>query len=134
MCASVVCRLFWSKSNRDPTGLKRTSAPTLLNYLEEFKLGVWSITRVITRNDFYLPIWQGKLIIAEHVFSMKLSSQVPRCLNSSLAQNIRYTSLSLSVLNPSGMQGLSLMYTRFPYLCTLSHVCMTIRFAKRPWG
>lgn len=56
MCLCSVW-LFEAKSNQDSVGSRENSAPLLI-FLEKFKLGVWPMIRVITRNDF-LPTYMS---------------------------------------------------------------------------
>lgn len=60
----------------------------------------------------YLPLWQRKLIITEHVLFLQFPSEAVRCVTSSTAQNVLYKSISLSVSEPEVPD--SLMYVEFP--------------------
>lgn len=90
----------------------QTHKKLLYLFLKGHQLGALPTIRVITRNNFYdLSIGQGKHPVTDHLlFSSSrndpLKPQGVSHLTSSLAQNVIYTSFSLSVSEPLRMWGL----------------------------
>lgn len=105
-----------------------------LNYLEEFKFGAWS-TGVITRNGFYLPVGQGKLIITEQELSLQcLQAQRPGLIPSSECLLDLNCPLSLNLL----CWGVPIhMYEiKFGHFLLLIRIVSSwsLEQRKEPWG
>lgn len=114
--ASVVCGWFWAKCNQDHASSEETYP--LLNYLE-FKSGAWLMVRWPPKiTSLWLIYIEGKPLTAEFVLSLKLSSEVPRCLTSALVPNVMYSSFSLFLSQPLMHVGLWLAHVwGFPHVC-----------------